>query len=61
LNLFFSLSLVTSAPTKLGATKCREKITAFAARQQRIAQVAGGDEARGQVRDFALFLFDNGF
>jgi hypothetical protein len=37
-----------------------KKIALLAAFEQGIAQIAGGDEARGQLRDFAFFLFNDG-
>jgi hypothetical protein len=41
--------------------QCRNKITAFTVLQHRIAQIAGGNEPRGQLRDLAFLLFNNGF
>jgi hypothetical protein len=53
------LSLVTSSPTSFGAARRFEKIARFAALKHGIAQVAGGDETRGELRDFAFLLFDD--
>jgi hypothetical protein len=38
--------------------QCREKITALAMFEHRVAQITGGDEARRQLRDFAFLLFN---
>ena len=38
----------------------RNKIAPFAAFEQSVTQIAGGDESRGQLRDFAFFLFNDG-
>ena len=36
-----------------------DKIAPLAVFQHRVAQIAGGDEPRGQLRDFAFLLFNN--
>jgi hypothetical protein len=38
----------------------REKVALFVAFEQRITQIAGGDEPRGQPRDLAFLFFNDG-
>jgi hypothetical protein len=38
----------------------RDKVAPFAAFEQGVAQIAGGDESRGQHRDFAFLFFNDG-
>jgi len=59
LNIFFSLSLATSAPARFGATKGLQKISPLAMFQHRIAQITRGDKPRWQSRNFAFLFFNN--
>ena len=47
-----------TAPASAGASAA-EEVAPFAAFEQGIAQIAGGDEPRWQSRDFALLLFND--
>ena len=44
-----------------GVPEGGDEIAALAVLQQSVTQITGGDEARGQLRDFALLLFNDGF
>ena len=45
-------------PTR-GFLQRGNKIAPLAVFQHRVAQIAGGDEPRGQLRDFAFLLFND--